>query len=99
MRTVRLAWPTSADRERGTVRQLLISLKDAARRRNDIAQMYQTYELYVREKPQDEPSFEPLTCQTAVQVMEKARNLLEHDSAIASIEVRLAGQHLFTLER
>jgi hypothetical protein len=61
--------------------------------------MYQTYELYLRDGPERPPRFEPLTCQTAVQVMQRARDLLETDAAIASIEVRLAGQHLFTLER
>jgi hypothetical protein len=77
----------------------LIWLKAARRCTPDAASMYQTYELYVRDAPQGEPRFQPLTCQTAVQVMQKARDLIENDNAVASVEVRLAGQHLFTLER
>ena len=61
--------------------------------------MYQTYELYVRDAPQSQPQFRPLTCKTAVQVMQKARDLLEAEPEVASVEVRLAGEHLFTLER
>jgi hypothetical protein len=61
--------------------------------------MYQTYELYVRHGPHSEPRFEPLTCQTAVQVMQKARDMLDANDGIASVEVRLAGEHLFTLQR
>jgi hypothetical protein len=61
--------------------------------------MYQTYELYLREHAGGEPRFEPLTCHSAVQAMRKARDLLEADKAIASVEVRLAGVHLFTLDR
>ena len=61
--------------------------------------MYQTYELYLREGAQAQPRFEPLTCSTAAQAMQKARTLLDTDGAIASVEVRLAGEHLFTLER
>jgi hypothetical protein len=61
--------------------------------------MYHTYELYVRDAPQGEPRFQPATCQTAVQVMQRARDLLDSDKGIASVEVRLAGEHLFTLQR
>lgn len=61
--------------------------------------MYQTYELYVREAARPEPRFEPLTCQTTGQVMKRARDLLDQDAAIDSVEVRLAGEHLFTLAR
>jgi hypothetical protein len=60
--------------------------------------MYQTYELYLSEGA-DSPRFEPLTAQTAVQAMQRARDLLENNAAIASIEVWLAGEHLFTLNR
>jgi hypothetical protein len=61
--------------------------------------MYQTYELYLRQKAEEQLRFEPLTCKTTLQAMQKARDLLETDEAIASVEVRLAGEHLFTLER
>jgi hypothetical protein len=61
--------------------------------------MYQTYELYLRDEPQGRPRFQPLTCRTAVQVMETARDLLAKNAGLTSIEVRLAGEHLFTLER
>ena len=61
--------------------------------------MYQTYELYLREDATGLPRFEPLTAQSAVQAMQRARDLLEHDAGIASVEVRLAGEHLFTLDR
>lgn len=61
--------------------------------------MYQTFELYLRHAPQAPPRFEPLTCRTALEVMERARGILAADRAVASVEVRLAGQHLFTLER
>ncbi len=61
--------------------------------------MYQTYELYLRQEPEDRLRFEPLTCQTTLQAMQKARDLLATDAAIASVEVRLAGEHLFTIER
>jgi hypothetical protein len=64
-----------------------------------MAAMYQTFELYLRETPGERLRFEPLTCRTALQAMQRARDLLEHDTAIASIEVRLAGEHLFTLDR
>ena len=60
--------------------------------------MHQTYELYLRDGVQ-ETRFQPLTCRTASQVMEKLRELLASDASIASVEVRLAGQHLFTLDR
>jgi len=61
--------------------------------------MYRTYELYLRDASQAPPRFEPLTCRTALEVMERARGILDADTAVASVEVRLAGQHLFTLER
>lgn len=61
--------------------------------------MYRTFELYLRNAPQAAPRFEPLTCRTALEVMERARGILETDTAVASVEVRLAGEHLFTLER
>jgi hypothetical protein len=61
--------------------------------------MYQTYELYVREEPNGQPRFQPLTCESPVQAVQKVRDLLEHDAAIASVEVRQAGEHLFTLDR
>jgi len=61
--------------------------------------MYRTYELYLREAAQAPPRFEPLTCRSALEVMERARSILAADAAVASVEVRLAGQHLFTLER
>jgi len=61
--------------------------------------MYQTYELWLREPRKDAPRFEPLTAKSAVQAMQRARDLLEKDEAIGSVEVRLAGEHLFTLER
>jgi hypothetical protein len=60
--------------------------------------MHQTYELYLRDVV-DRTRFEPLTCRTAGQVMEKIRERLASDASIASVEVRLAGQHLFTLDR
>lgn len=60
--------------------------------------MHQTYELYLRDAAQ-EMRFEPFTCRTAAQVMEKVRELLAADAGIASVEVRLAGEHLFTLDR
>jgi hypothetical protein len=31
--------------------------------------------------------------------MQRARDLLETNGALASVEVRLAGEHLFTLDR
>jgi hypothetical protein len=61
--------------------------------------MYQTYELYLLDAAQGPPRFEPLTCHTALQVMQKARELLETDAAVSAVEVRLAGEHLFTLGR
>lgn len=61
--------------------------------------MYQTYELYLRDDAAGHPRFEPLTAKSAVQAMQKARDLLAGDAAIASVEVRLAGEHLFTLDR
>ena len=61
--------------------------------------MYQTYELYLRDDLQGQPRFEPLTARSAVQAMQRARDLLETDGGIASVEVRLAGEHLFTLKR
>jgi hypothetical protein len=60
--------------------------------------MHQTYELYLRDTAQG-TRFEPLTCRTAAQVMEKVRELLAADASIGSVEVRLAGEHLFTLDR
>ena len=60
--------------------------------------MHQTYELYLRDAAQ-RTRFEPLTCRTAGQVMHKIREILEADPAIAAVEVRLAGEHLFTLDR
>jgi hypothetical protein len=77
----------------------LTSLKDIVRRTRQTGPMYQTYELYLRSGPQGEPRFQPLTCPSAVQVMEMVRGLLDADEAIASVEVRQGGQHLFTLER
>jgi hypothetical protein len=61
--------------------------------------MYRTFELYLRAAPQAPAHFEPLTCRTPLEVMERARGILAADTAVASVEVRLAGQHLFTLER
>jgi hypothetical protein len=61
--------------------------------------MHQTYELYLHESPDERLRFEPLTCQSAVQAMRRARSLLADDETIAAVEVRLAGEHLFTLER
>lgn len=60
--------------------------------------MHQTYELYLRDDAQ-RTRFEPLTCRSAGQVMHKIREILEEDPAIAAVEVRLAGEHLFTLDR
>ena len=60
--------------------------------------MHQTYELYLRDTVQG-IRFEPMTCRTAGQVMDKIRELLASDTGIASVEVRLAGQYLFTLDR
>lgn len=60
--------------------------------------MFQTYELYLQDAVQG-TRFQPVTCRTAGQVMQKARELLEADSSLDSVEVRLAGEHLFTLDR
>jgi hypothetical protein len=77
----------------------LISLKDNGLGFRHSRAMYQTYELYLREKAQEQLRFQPLTCQSAVQAMRQARSLLESDDRIDSVEVRLAGEHLFTLGR
>jgi hypothetical protein len=78
----------------------LTRLKDAeAYRPQSAPAMYQTFELYLREAAPAPPRFEPLTCLTTLEVMERARGILAADTAVASVEVRLAGQHLFTLER
>ena len=61
--------------------------------------MYQTYELYLRDDVAGQPRFEPLTAKSAVQAMQRARDLLATDGDLASVEVRLAGEHLFTLQR
>jgi len=60
--------------------------------------MHQTYELYLLDGAQG-MRFQPLTCRTASQVMAKIRELLAADDSIAAVEVRLAGEHLFTLDR
>ena len=59
--------------------------------------MYQTYELYLLDAGQGPPRFEPHTCRTPVQVLQKARELLETDVQLMAVEVRFAGEHLFTL--
>jgi hypothetical protein len=61
--------------------------------------MYQTYELYIRESPEAAARFRPLTCRDRRQAMEIARELLKDQAAGASVEVRLAGEHLFSFER
>lgn len=61
--------------------------------------MRQTYEFYVQDASDSPPRFRPLTCATVVEAMQTARELLAQDGEIASVEVRLAGEHLFTLDR
>ena len=78
---------------------VLTLLKEIPPQAGHAAAMYQTYELYLREGVSSQPRFEPLTAKSAVQAIQRARALLETDAGIASVEVRLAGEHLFTLER
>ncbi len=58
--------------------------------------MLQTYELFLQ-TPQGERRFEPVTCRTPAEALRTARLRLE-DEQIVGVEVRLAGEHLFTLE-
>jgi len=58
--------------------------------------MLQTYELFL-ETAQGDRRFEPLTCANPAEALRKARLRLE-DGELAAIEVRLAGEHLFTLK-
>ena len=57
----------------------------------------QTYELYL-EEDKGRRRFEPLACETAKDVLPKVRLLLAEQD-LSAVEVRLAGQHLFTLAR
>jgi len=61
--------------------------------------MHHTFELYLQDQGAAAPRFQPLTCVTAGEVMHRARRLLEEEGEVVSVEVRLAGEHLFTLER
>jgi hypothetical protein len=61
--------------------------------------MSQTYELYLHDRPGEAPRPRPLVCEWASQVMERARRLLAEDAGVASVEVRIGGEHLFTLAR
>ena len=61
--------------------------------------MYQTYELYLRESADGPPRFRPLTCKTASDAMRMARELLADEQEVVLVEVRLAGEHLFTVAR
>ena len=58
--------------------------------------MLQTYELFL-ETLQGERRFEPVTCATTAEALRRARLLLDGEE-LAAIEVRRAGEHLFTLK-
>ena len=59
--------------------------------------MVQTYELYI-EDDAGERRFETLLCPTMAEVLPKVRAMIaERD--LAAVEVRVAGQHLFTVAR
>ncbi|RAK52596.1 hypothetical protein [Phenylobacterium deserti] len=75
----------------------MIWIKASRRRRGyPRPSMLQTYELFL-ETPQGERRFEPVTCATPAEALRKARLRLE-DGELAAIEVRRAGEHLFTLK-
>jgi len=59
--------------------------------------MRQTYELYL-EDDAGERVFEIITCRSVAEILPKVRALIaERDMAL--VEVRVTGQHLFTVAR
>jgi hypothetical protein len=59
--------------------------------------MRQTYELYL-EDDRGERRFETLLCGTVAEVLPAVRKLIAERNLVA-VEVRVAGQHLFTVAR
>jgi hypothetical protein len=59
--------------------------------------MRQTYELYL-EDDEGERRFETILCRSVADVLPAVRQLIAERN-LAAVEVRVAGQHLFTLAR
>jgi hypothetical protein len=59
--------------------------------------MLQTYELYL-EDDEGERRFDTLLCPTVAEILPRVRELIAQQN-LASVEVRVGGQHLFTIAR
>ena len=59
--------------------------------------MMQTYELYLEDE-EGERRFDTLLCRSVAEILPKVRDMIAERN-LAAVEVRVAGQHLFTIAR
>ena len=75
----------------------MTAIKAPADRRLHPESMLQGYELFLVDR-QGRRHFRAATARNATEVMHQARQALQEQD-VASVEVRMAGEHLFTLQR
>ena len=59
--------------------------------------MMQTYELYL-EDAEGKRRFDTLLCRSVTEILPKVRDIIT-ELNLAAVEVRVGGQHLFTIAR